>query len=245
MKATGEKERPPGKLWVFLNSPLLLLLLSSVIIGGGAKIYTDRQAAAADLETRRSQYVEMLAEYQHRISDLVHVDSELDAFIGEGVKFETKEPLTNKRHREFETASERVGKQEADILAGRGTYVATAPAFANMSLLSLTARMERLAGIPDLQFGSLRLLSTLDVPPDVLWLFVRSYLPMMMQFGVSRHLLYTNGELPLKRGASLTNRQEAVLGIPDPKPGDLERLQRKTDELNKRLQGELGEASKR
>ncbi len=130
---------------------------------------------------------------------------------------------------------------EQDVLQGRGKYVPTAPEFAGVHFLTLAARMERVGGIPDIQLGALRLIRTLDVEPDLLWLMVRAYSPMIQKFGVVRHVLYSKGELPLPRGEVLTQRQEDVLGFPRLKPGDLERAKRESDLMHARLQSALGE----
>ena len=134
------------------------------------------------------------------------------------------------------------GRYETRNITGRGRYVPTNSEFAGVDFLTLAARIERVGGIPDIQLGALRLLRTLDWPPEVLWLNVRAYLPILTNFGVTRHMLYTDGQLPLPRGASLT-RQEAVLGIPDIKPGDLDKIRLKTHRLTKKLESELSDAS--
>lgn len=237
----------PSRVWAALNSPLVLLMLSGVVIGGGAKLYSDRQSAAVEVAGRRAEYVELLAELQRRVSRLQDADGRLDRFIGAanspGALRKVPEPWPQRAA--FERESALVGAAEADILAGRGSYAPTAPAYAGIDLLTLAARLERVGGVPDLQLGALRLLRTLDADPDVLWLFVRAHRPMLERFVVSRHLLQVEGELPLPAGAALTPRQKAMLDIPRPKPGDLERLRRENDVLHARLDRELREAAKR
>lgn len=237
----------PSRLWAIVNSPIVLLVVSGVVIGGGAKLYADGQSAAAEVAGRRAEYVELLAELQRRVSRLKDADGRLDRFIGAADSPEAlrKVPEPWPQRAAFERESALVGAAEADILAGRGSYVPTAPAYAGIDLLTLAARLERVGGVPDLQLGALRLLRTLDADPEVLWLFVRAHRPMLERFVVSRHLLHVEGDLPLPAGAALTPRQEAVLDIPRSKPGDLQRLRRENDVLHARLDRELREAAKR
>lgn len=221
------------RLWSVLNSPLILLLISGVVIAGSAKLYADRQAAAAELSARRDRYVELLAEVQHRVAILQQADGLLDPFIGTGEAFNAMKPVPEPwpRRAAFDRACLKAGRMEADVLAGRGSYVPTAPAFAGVNMLTLAARLERLGGVPDLQLGSIRMIGLLNAPPDVLWLFVRAFMPTFMQFVASRHLMNVDGQLPLPAGAVLTVRQEAMLGIPQVHHGDLERMERESDRL--------------
>ena len=241
MAKPASKLHSEGRLWAVLNSPLALLLMSGMLLGGGAKIYADRQSALAELDTRRAAYVEMLAEYQRRVSLLSHEDARLEPFIGTADEMLAGRvrPLVESKRCQFETLSKAVGEKQEDILLGRGSYKPTAPIFSELDILTLAARMEQTAGVPDIQLGGLRLIRTLDAPPEILWIMVRSYLPMLKQFGVSRHMLNVNGELPLIRGQQLTDRQERVLGFLELKPSDvdraLHRARRKSDELNAKL----------
>jgi hypothetical protein len=61
----------------------------------------------------------------------------------------------------------------------------------------------------------------------------------LQEFVVRRHVLYTNGRMPLVRGAKITKTLEQSLGIPDSKPGELEKLQRQNDALHDKLQKSL------
>lgn len=241
--ADASEEPPPTRRrsWEILNSPLVICLISGVAIAGGAKLYSDAQAEAADLETRRGTYIELLAEFQRRTSMLLQADGELNPFIGEGRNFEGARPIpvAGPLRREWEKISADVGRKELEILRGTGSYVPTSPAFAGVDFLTIAARMERTAGVPDIQLGALRMLGLLEAPPEMLWLFVRAYLPIIQQFAVSRHMMYTNGTLPLPRGRALTKAQEAALGFPNPKPGDLERLMKETDRLHNEVQRKL------
>ena len=233
------------RLWSVLNSPLVLLLISGVVIAGGAKLYADRQAAAAELSARRDRYVELLAEIQHRVGMLQQADGLLDPFIGSGEGFEAMKPVPEPwpLRAAFDRACLKAGRIEADVLAGRGGYVPTAPAFAGTDMLTLAARLERLGRVPDLQLGSIRMIGLLSVPPDGLWLFVRAYMPTLMRFVASRHLLNVDGQLPLPAGAVLTVRQEAMLGIPQVHPGDLERIERENDRLFAQVDRKLRDAA--
>jgi hypothetical protein len=222
----------------------VLLLISGVVLAGGAKIYTDRQAAAIELVERRADYVELLTELQQRVSQLLQADGELNKFLGEGAELKGAKRMPDKGpvRAEFERMSEEIGKRESEILSGGGHYVPTAPAYANVHFLTLAARLERLGGVPDIQMGALRLLPVLQADPSILWIFVRAYGPMMQKFVISRHLLYTRGELPLPVGAELTERQEAVLGFPaDMSDEEFEALKRRTnahlDEVINELRG--------
>jgi hypothetical protein len=227
-------------IWSVLNAPLVVTLIASGLAAIGG-LYGYHRIELADLESRRSTYVDLLAEYEHRVSQLSDADSELNRFIGEGPTFENAKhiPECGLERDEWDQTSATVGRKEQDILRGVGSYVPTAPQFRDIDFLTLSARMERVAGIPDYQLGGVRLIRTLDWPPEVLWLTVRAYLPTMVQYGVSRHLMYTDGQLPLARGASLTKRQEAILGIPDVKPGDVERLHKENERLHARIEAEL------
>ncbi len=206
-------------------------------MAGAVKIYDDRQKAAVDLNVRRATYVELLAEIQLRVSKLQDADSQLNGFIGTGTNFNEASPLpgSGPRRAAFERKSFDTGKAEADILSGRGKYVPTDPVYANIDLLTLMARLENLGGVPDLYAGSLRLLRVLDAPSDVLWLFVRAYLPLLQDFVIRRHLLHSSGNLPLPAGVELTSEQKKFLGIRNPKPGEMEALQRKNDVLQRRI----------
>ena len=227
-----------------MNAPLVLLLLSGVG-AGGTLIYSSWRTQAEELQDRRAEYVVLLAEYQSRVSLLMDADNELDAYVGEGLTFEggKKIPACGPLREEWEKVSAKVGMKERDILRGQGGYAPTSPRFRGVDFLTLGAQLEHVGGVPDIQLGALRLIRTLDWPPEILWLNVRAYLPMMLKFGVARHMLYTNGQLPLPRGASLTKRQEAVLGFPDVNPGDLERQRAETMKHQAELDQALREAS--
>lgn len=106
-------------------------------------------------------------------------------------------PANGSVRRAFERACEEAGGREADVLAGRGGYVPTAPEFANVDFLTLAARLDRLGRVPDILLGALRLIRTLDTPRDILWIFVRAYRPMMEEFVVARPVMYTDSQLPL------------------------------------------------
>lgn len=232
---------PFQRLWAFLNSPFFIAILSGLFIVGALKAHDDNRAAAVDRDTRRAAYVELLAELQLRVSRLREADSRLDEFLGEGPELKGAKPMpaTDPRREAFEKASAGVGREQADILGGRGNYVPTAPAFENMDFLTLAARLEHIGGGPDINLSALRLLRGLDASPDVLWLFVRAYLPILQDFVVRRHVLYTNGRMPLVRGAKITETLEQSLGIPDSEPGELEKLQRQNDALHDKLQKSL------
>lgn len=229
------------RFWTFLNSPFFLTLLTGVLLAGALKIYDDRQRAAADLDLRRASYVELLAEIQLRVSRLDEADARLNEFITDGRDKNGATPLpkTGPRRAEFERTSIEVGKLEAEILAGRGTYLPTAPAYANVDMLTLASRLEHLGGVPDYYAGSLRMLRVLDAPSEILWIFVRAYMPMLREFVVRRHLLYTSGELPLPAGGELTAEQKRFLGIRKPRPGELEELIRTTNAHLEKLQKDL------
>lgn len=190
----------PGKssrnaIWLWINSPIAITLISGGLLAGGAKIYSDRQADQANIELRRDAYVDMIAEYEQRVSLLSEADGRLDEFVGAGRNFKGGRhiPSTGPARREFEHLSLKVGTRELAILKGNGGYTPTTPEFANIDMLTLASRMERTAGIPDIQLGSLRVIRTLDAPPEILWLMVRAHLPMMQEFAVTRHTMFTNG----------------------------------------------------
>jgi hypothetical protein len=223
MPQPRKKPSKLSRIWSLMNAPLVLLVLSGVG-AGGTIIYSSLRSQAEELQNRRAEYIVLLAEYQHRVSTLIDADSQLDPYIGEGLTFKggKKIPDCGPLREQWEKLSTKVGRRERDILRGQGDYVPTTPKFRGVDFLTLGAQIEQVGGVPDIQLGALRLIRTLDWPPEILWLNVRAYIPMMLKFGVARHMLYTNGQLPLPRGTSLTRRQEAALGFPDVKPGDLE-----------------------
>ncbi|WP_454884904.1 hypothetical protein [Sphingomonas oryzagri] len=224
--------------WDHINSPVVVAILTGVIIAGGGKIYADRQADARELDTRRSAYAKLLTEYEHRVSDLGIADGCLDPELGEGPTLKGIKPIpkTGPARDRWTRLSLAVGKQESDILRGRGSYAPTDPAFEGMSFEAVAIQMETLGGVPDIQVGAMRLFGALDSGPDVVWLFVRSWLPMMRQVSVSRHMMFADGRLPFRRGHAPTEAEQKSLGFPDMKPGDLERLERQTDALHAQIQ---------
>ncbi|WP_375392201.1 hypothetical protein [uncultured Sphingomonas sp.] len=64
-----------------------------------------------------------------------------------------------------------------------------------------------------------------------------------MRFVASGHLMNTDGQLLLPAGASLTARQEAMLGIPQIHPGDLDRIERENDRLFTQVDRKLRQAA--
>ena len=232
--------------WGIANSPLVLLVASGIIIGGGAKLYADHQEDVREQTTRRSTLSNLLVEYRQRLSDLERLDAELNKYLGDDPRVTAAiRPVNEAERREFEALSKRVGKREQEIIRGNGTYVPTSPSFANVNIQVIASQIEDSAGVPNLQSGAIQLLGFLNTEPDVLWLFVRAYLPMMTEFYVSRHMMTLSGELPLARGAQLTEDQEKRLGIPRPAPGDLERIMRENDALHANVQEALTNAQGR
>jgi hypothetical protein len=242
--ATKPTQAGRARWWAILNSPFVIALLSGLVLAGGLKYYTDRQAAIQDQIVRRSALAILLSEYQQRISALGAADGELNTVLGPSPGI-ARRPRLDPRSAEFrswERLSARVGHREWEIVHGTGSYTPSSPEFARVNLLVIAARIENTAGIPDVQLGGVRMLGLLDVEPDILWVFVRPLLPEMMKFGVTRHMLYVNGSIPLMRGASLSARQERVLGFPDVKPGDLQRVMDHSNAVSARLENELGDA---
>jgi len=192
-------------------------VFSSVVVGGAAKLYTDHQDALKDQATRRTELGRLITEYQNRISDLADADGELSGQLGSDADMSHARPLdTSDRAAvaRWDRLADRVSHREWDILVGRGDYAPTAPEFAGVSLVMIGTRMDDAAGIPDVQFGGLRMIGILNARPPGTWIFIRSLLPMLQRLGVSRSLLFTDGGIPLLRGQSLTARQEQMLGFP-------------------------------
>lgn len=233
-----------GSVWAWINSPIAITLISGGILAGAAKVYSDRQVERADIESRRDEYVDMLAEYEQRVSLLTGADGELNDLVGEGPHFEGRKkiPQSGPLRELLDRKTVEVGKVESMILKGNGTYAPTTPAFKDVDLLTLAARMERTAGIPDIQLGSLRIIGTLDTPPDLLWIMVRAHLPMMQQFAATRHMMFTDGQLPLARGASLSEKQERILGYPERNSLTPEQMAAKSDRIREKLKKVLKEA---
>lgn len=236
MAESSKSNRP--SFWTIINSPIAIALISGGVLAGGAKVYSDHQAERADMEVRRDAYVDMLAEYEQRVSLLTSADGELDELVGEGPSFRgrSKIPDSGPLRELLDRRTLEVGQREMAILKGSGEYIPTTPAFKNVDLLTLGARMEHTAGIPDIQLGSLRIIRTLDTPPDILWLMVRAHLPMVQQFAATRHLMFTNGQLPLPRGESLTKRQERILGYPEENSLTPEQAAEKSDRTRAKLE---------
>ena len=224
-RAANRRER----IATFLQSPLFLLVLGSVIFGGVAKLYSDRQVAAAERVTRRSELSKLLVEYEYRVSQLMFADGRLDPFLGDGPGITRKTKATDAERKKFEPVAVEVGKSEIAILRGTPPYVPSDPVYANVSLLAIAARLEDTAGIPDLQIGSFRQLGMLDVEPDIVWLFVRAQLSELMMFGTTRHRLLVRGDLPFPTEHELTDAEERALGWPDFKPGEAARVAAETE----------------
>jgi hypothetical protein len=70
-------------------------------------------------------------------------------------------------------------------------------------------------------------------------------MPSLIRWGAGRQLLYIDQTLPLRRGDRLNIIQEKQLGIVQPKPGELERLQRENNELTQQVLNKLEDATKR
>lgn len=239
------KRKPKKSWWEILNSNIVVAFFSLVIVGGIAAYYSERQSAAADQSARRDVLGKHLAEYQHRISELTSADSRLNYELGPSGTFDRGRRLDQTDRAavaQWERLTDEVSCQEWDILQGRGRYVPTSPEYGGVSLMNLGTQIDNVAGIPDLQFGPIRMIGLMEAPPPTTWIFLRSQLPMLMRAGVGRNLLYINQTLPLRRGAQLTKAQERQLGIPQPQPGDLDRLTRETDAHFNNVINELGDA---
>lgn len=236
---------PSRGWWVVANSPLVIVLLSGGVLAGSAKIYTDHQEATKDRNARRSTLSSLLVEYRQRLSALESLDGELNEFLGEGPKMRGPygRPMTDAKRKIFELRSKEIGKREWDVIRGSGAYVATAPAYANINLQTIAAQIDDVAEIPTVQSAPIQMLGFLNADPDILWIFVRAYLPEMRTFYVGRLWLTMNGQLPLGRGETPTAQQERVLGFPDVQPGDIERLQKENDALHAEVQAKLTNAT--
>lgn len=244
-RTRGDQKKEPGRgAWEWFNSPLVITLLSAVLISGGAKLYVDHQEALKDRSARRAVMSDLMVEYRQRLSALEDLDSQLNPWLGEGAELKGIKPMSEAERPKWEAASKKIGRAEQEVIQGAGNFKPSAPAFANVNMQVITTRIEGAAGIPDLQAGTLQMLGVLNTDPEILWIFVRAYQPMMRQYYVGRHMLMLNGELPLLDGKNLTVRQENVLGIPQPKPGDLEKAMKESDRVHAELQKTLKEAAK-
>lgn len=225
-------------IWSFLNSGFGIAFFSLVVVAGGGKIYSDYKAEVAERAARRPQLGKLLMEFRHRVSELEQADRLLDPHLGPSPRVDGGKPANERTcadQRAFEKLSLIVGRKEQDIIRGGKSYMPTAPEFSGTNMLIIGSQIDQLAEIPDISMTTLGLFEFLDTEPSVLWIFTRAYMPLMNDFVTSRHVLYTMGFLPLKPGVTLNPAQEKLLGIPQPKPGDLERLQRKNDNLSRRL----------
>jgi len=230
----SRKIRP--RWWTALNSPLALLLISGVVIGGAVKWYDSHQNAVEDQTARRSKLAHLLTEYQHRISTLGSLNSRLDLPSPTSAATQKKLDPCSAEYRAFERLSGDIGRQEWNVIRGQGIYVPTAPQFKGVNIQAIAAEIEDTAGIPDVQLGSIRMLGLLNADPDIIWVFVAGHLPEMEKFGITRHLLYVSGEIPLLRGNSLTVRQQRMLGFPEPQPDDARRRTDIMQRLDKTIQ---------
>jgi hypothetical protein len=242
------KSTAPQKFWAFLNSQFFLTIFGLVIIGGIAAIYNQRQNDLQDQAARRPVLGKLLTEYQHRVSDLSEADSQLNEQLGPSGTFDRARKLDRSDSvaaARWDKLIEQVSNREWAVLLGRSPYVSTAPEFGGVSFLNIASQIDNVAGIPDLQFGSLRMIGVLETPPPATWLFVRSQMPSLIRWGAGRQLLYIDQTLPLRRGDRLNIIQEKQLGIVQPKPGELERLQRENNELTQQVLNKLEDATKR
>lgn len=240
MSTESDGSRGGSKWWILANSPLAILIVSGMLIGGGAKLYSDQQEIVRDQVARRSTLSTLLVEYRNRLSALESLDAELSDYLGPGPGItKVEQPFTETRRAAFEKLSLNVGRREVEVIQGRGHYVPTSPSFANVNIQVVAAQIEDAAGIPNLYAGSLQLLGVLNADANVIWIFIRAYVPLMTEFYVNRHMMTINGELPLPKGAELTAAQETKLGIPQPKPGELERLKKESDARHAEIQSLL------
>jgi hypothetical protein len=229
--------------WAALNSPIAILLLSVCVIGGIGKLYTDHQNAVQDQTARRSTMSNLLVEYRQRLSALEALDSQLDGALGAGPGITRTSKVSEVERKSFEKLSEKIGLLEQDVIKGVGTYTASAPAYDRVNMQAIASQIEDAAGIPNLQAGGIQLLGLLNTESSVLWLFVRAYLPMFEQFYVSRYMMVVNRQLPLVQGDVLSRKQEAILGIPQLKPGELNKLMKENDIRYAELQNKLSAAA--
>jgi hypothetical protein len=247
-------KQPPTKLTLsqklsaVLNSQFFLTFFALVVIGGSAALYRQYQSDLQDQAERRAVMGKLLTEYQHRVSELGAADSELNEQLGPSGTFDHARKLDRSDHlgaTRWDKLTEKVSKAEWAVLLGHSPYAATAPEYERVSFLNVASQIDNAAGIPDLQFGTLKMIGILDAPPPATWLFVRSQMPSLVQWGTGRHLLYINQTLPLRRGQKLNSTQERQLGIVQPKPGELQRLERENDLLAERVLNRLENGSER
>jgi hypothetical protein len=230
--------------WSVLNSNIVILLVSSALLSGVAKLYSDHQDAEKEMVVRRGVYAKLLTEFEHRVSALSNEDISLDPYLGEGLNFrKTKMPDHGPERQRWDKAQLLIGQREVDIIQGRGSYVPSLPEYAGMNLQAIAVQLEDVGGVPDIQMGGIRLMGALDSGKEVVWLFVRSWLPIMRQVTASRHLMYSDGRIPFPRGHVVTASEERALGIPEFHPGDLERLEKENDAHFREVQAKLGAAA--
>jgi hypothetical protein len=217
-------------IWDILNSPLALVIISTAVLGGGAKLYSDHQDAIRDQSTRRSELGELLTEYQHRVSALTDADRELNKMLGSEERPKAVYHGSPAQVAQWERLAADVSRREWDVLTGRGTYTPTSPKYAAVNIQVIALQIENLAGIPEMETAAWRTFGFIDSPPPDTWLFIRSSLDVLQQFGFSRSMLYSGGDIPLLRGRSLSPDQEVWLGR------DLQTLQNRSDEVHNHLQ---------
>ena len=226
-------------IWEELNRPLVVAIVTIGLIGFAAKVYADKQEAIRDQVERRTTISNLLVEYRQRLWALEEADAQLAPWLGDGPGLSRIKRVTDTERAVLTPLSVKVGSAERDVIRGSGTYTASSQAYANVNLQVIATQIELAAGIPDRQAGALQLIGFLNAEPDILWLFVRTYLPHMNEFYVKRYMLVVSRQLPLLRGEELTTQLEIVLGIPQPKPGDLEWAMKESDRLHKRAIREL------
>lgn len=246
VRRRGEKPKARLSWWAAVNSPLVIALLTGaggVAAAVAVALHSQAQEAAKDNIERRATLTALLVEYRKRLSALEEADSDLGLpEIVEGVPRPPARKLTNSERVAFERKADEVGKRQREIIQGSGHYVPTSPAYANINIQAIEAQIDQVAGIPPVQSGGLQLLGLLNFDASTLWVWVHGALPQMRTFYVGRQMLLINGELPLGRGAQLTQRQERQLGFPQAASGDLKKLQKENDERHERLQRVLRRA---
>lgn len=223
--------------WSVVNSPLIITLLTAGVLGGGATLYADHRADLKDQSERRAAMTNLLVEYRQRLSALEVLDGQLDPWLGEGPGISKGQAANDDG--QFDRASRSIGIKQLNVIRGAAGYVPSAPAYANVNLQAISAQIELNAGIPDRQGGALQLIGLLNAEPEIQWIGVRAWLPLMSDFYVRRHMLVVSRQLPLLPGRTLSLAQEMALGIPQPKAGELARIRAQSDERHRKLQNKL------
>jgi hypothetical protein len=180
------------QVWTLLNSPLVIALVSGLLIAHIARSYSQRDEAAKEFAAQSHKLDAALTELQQRLSYLEHADRTWD------------------KRCNFLEAS----RAEWDAIAGSGEYVPTSPTYKNISLSVVLTEAERSSGAFDPGYVATRLVGSFSVRPPRTARFVRIQLPWLRTYVSSRMFASSIGDIPIRKGAKMSDDLRQRLGIP-------------------------------